>query len=139
MVGVPVYSVMARNAAHFDDSGIGPAVPADWDCVYAQELPRVHAYFCGVLGSAADPEYFTTRTFESAWPTRQRYRTNPAAFAAHLQAIAQEMGGAAAHQTLTYVLGLQVQPSAAFAARLRAHLQALEFLERHHRGRRRLY
>jgi DNA-directed RNA polymerase specialized sigma24 family protein len=46
----------------------------DWDALYADQAPRVYNYFRFRLGSNADVEDLTSRTFEKAWRSRERYR-----------------------------------------------------------------
>ena len=45
-----------------------------WDGLYADLAPRVYNYFRYRLGSEADVEDLTSRTFEKAWRSRAAYR-----------------------------------------------------------------
>ena len=64
----------------------------DWDVVYAEQLPRIYNYFRFRLGSDADIEDLTSRTFEKAWRGRERYRRDLAAFSTWLYKIAHNVG-----------------------------------------------
>jgi RNA polymerase sigma-70 factor, ECF subfamily len=69
----------------------------DWDALYADLAPRVYNYFrfrIGRyrLGSAADVEELTSRTFERAWRSRAHYRHDLAGFSTWLFKIAQNVG-----------------------------------------------
>lgn len=64
----------------------------DWDVVYADQLPRIYNYFRFRLGSDADVEDLTAKTFEKAWSARQRYRRDVAGFSTWLFHIAQNVG-----------------------------------------------
>jgi DNA-directed RNA polymerase specialized sigma24 family protein len=50
----------------------------DWDALYCDQLPRIYNYFRFRVGTDADAEDLTARTFESAWRARERYRRVPA-------------------------------------------------------------
>jgi RNA polymerase sigma-70 factor (ECF subfamily) len=63
----------------------------DWDAVYTEELPRVYNFFRYRLGSTADAEELTSRTFERAWRARHYYRRDLAAFSTWLLAIARHV------------------------------------------------
>jgi RNA polymerase sigma-70 factor, ECF subfamily len=64
----------------------------DWDAVYADQLPRIYNYFRFRLGSEADIEDLTSRTFEKAWSARERYRRDLAGFSTWLFRIARNVG-----------------------------------------------
>ena len=64
----------------------------DWNAVYASQLPRVYNYFRFRLGSNADVQDLTARTFEKAWRERERYRRDRAGFATWLFRIAHNVG-----------------------------------------------
>lgn len=64
---------------------------ADWDAVYAALLPRIYNYFRYRVGSPADAEDLTARTFEKAWRGRLRYRRDLAGFSTWLFAIARHV------------------------------------------------
>jgi RNA polymerase sigma-70 factor (ECF subfamily) len=63
----------------------------DWDALYADLAPRVYNYFRYRLASNADVEELTSRTFERAWRSRDRYRHDRAAFSSWLFGIAQNV------------------------------------------------
>ena len=67
------------------------AAEADWDAVYAEQLPRVYNFFRYRFGNAADCEDLTSRTFEKAWRARHRYRRDVASFATWLMTIARNV------------------------------------------------
>jgi RNA polymerase sigma factor (sigma-70 family) len=64
----------------------------DWDAVYADQLPRIYAYFRFRLGTAAEIEDLVSRTFEKAWRSRHRYRRDLGGFGTWLLKIAQNVG-----------------------------------------------
>jgi RNA polymerase sigma-70 factor (ECF subfamily) len=63
-----------------------------WDALYADLAPRVYNYFRYRLGSDADVEDLTSRTFERAWRSRSTYRHDLASFSTWLFKIAQHVG-----------------------------------------------
>jgi RNA polymerase sigma-70 factor (ECF subfamily) len=63
----------------------------DWDAVYEDQLPRLYNYFRFRLGTDADVEELTSRTFENAWRARERYRRDLAAFSTWLFTIARNV------------------------------------------------
>src|SRR5262245_17144771 len=63
----------------------------DWDQVYAEELPRVLNFFRYRFAHTAEAEDLTARTFEKAWRSRHRYRSDVAAFATWLLTIARNV------------------------------------------------
>lgn len=68
------------------------AEEVDWDAAYADQLPRIYNYFRFRLGSEADVEDLTARTFEKAWSARERYRRDLAGFSTWLFRIARNVG-----------------------------------------------
>lgn len=66
-----------------------PAREADWDALYADQLPRVYNYFRYRVGSGPVAEDLTSLTFEKAWTARHRYRRDLAAFSTWLMTIAR--------------------------------------------------
>jgi RNA polymerase sigma-70 factor, ECF subfamily len=64
----------------------------NWDAVYAREAPRIYNYFRFRLGHESDVEELTARTFEHAWRSRARYRSDLAGFSTWLFRIAQNIG-----------------------------------------------
>lgn len=68
-----------------------PAREADWDALYADQLPRVYNYFRYRVGDGAVAEDLTSLTFEKAWVARNRYRRDLAAFSTWLMSIARNV------------------------------------------------
>jgi RNA polymerase sigma-70 factor (ECF subfamily) len=64
----------------------------NWSAVYAQQAPRIFNYFRFRLGTEFDVEELTARTFEHAWRSRTRYRSDLAGFSTWLFKIAQNVG-----------------------------------------------
>jgi RNA polymerase sigma-70 factor (ECF subfamily) len=67
------------------------AADPDWEQVYAEQLPRVLNFFRYRLGSTAEVEDLTARTFEKAWRARHRYRRDLGGFATWLLTIARNV------------------------------------------------
>jgi len=63
----------------------------DWDALYSDQLPRIYNYFRFRVGSDADAEDLTARTFEKAWQARDRYRQDLAGFSTWLFTIAHNV------------------------------------------------
>ncbi len=68
-----------------------PAREADWDALYADQLPRVYNYFRYRVGHGAVAEDLTSLTFEKAWTARHRYRRDLAGFSTWVMAIARNV------------------------------------------------
>jgi RNA polymerase sigma-70 factor, ECF subfamily len=64
---------------------------ADWDVLYATEMPRVYNFFRYRVGEDALAEDLTSTTFEKAWRGRARYRRDLAAFSTWLFTIARNV------------------------------------------------
>jgi RNA polymerase sigma-70 factor (ECF subfamily) len=64
---------------------------ADWDAVYARELPRVYNFFRYRVGDGPVAEDLTSITFEKAWRARARYRRDLGAFSTWLFTIARNV------------------------------------------------
>ena len=64
---------------------------ADWDALYAEQLPRVYNFFRYRIGNDAVAEDLTSITFEKAWQARSRYRRDLGAFSTWLLAIARNV------------------------------------------------
>jgi RNA polymerase sigma-70 factor (ECF subfamily) len=84
--------MIVEQAIPGQSMGRNSANELNWDSVYADQLPRVYAYFRYRLGSTADVEELTSRTFEKAWRARNRYRCDLAGFSTWLLKIAQNVG-----------------------------------------------
>ena len=67
-----------------------PARAADWDRLYAEQLPRIYNFFRYRVG-ADDAEDLTSETFEKAWRARHTYRRDLGAFTTWLYAIARNV------------------------------------------------
>jgi RNA polymerase sigma-70 factor (ECF subfamily) len=70
---------------------LDPAREADWDALYADQLPHVYNYFRYRVGDGAVAEDLTSLTFEKAWVARSRYRRDLAAFSTWLMTIARNV------------------------------------------------
>ncbi len=70
---------------------LDPAREADWDALYADQLPRVYNFFRYRVGDGAVAEDLTSHTFEKAWVARHRYRRHLASFSTWLLAIARNL------------------------------------------------
>lgn len=70
---------------------LNPARDADWDALYAEQLPRVYNFFRYRVGDGAVAEDLTSRTFEKAWQARRRYRRDLAGFGTWLLVIARNV------------------------------------------------
>ena len=70
---------------------VAAASSADWEALYATELPHVYNFFRYRVGCTADVEDLTAVTFEKAWRARHRYRHDLASFATWLMTIARHV------------------------------------------------
>ena len=70
---------------------LDPARDADWDALYAEQLPRVFNYFRYRVGKGPVAEDLTSLTFEKAWTARHRYRRDLAGFSTWLMTIARNV------------------------------------------------
>ena len=68
-----------------------PADEADWDALYADQLPRVYNFFRYRVGDGPVAEDLTSITFEKAWRARYRYRRDLGAFSTWLLTIARNV------------------------------------------------
>ena len=80
-----IQAVLAKTWA------LNPARDADWDALYADQLPRVYNFFRYRVGDGAVAEDLTSVTFEKAWRSRDRYRRDLAGFGTWLIAIARNV------------------------------------------------
>ena len=62
---------------------------ADWDALFAEQLPRILNFFRYRVGDGAEAEDLTSITFEKAWRHRLRYRKDRGAFTTWLYTIAR--------------------------------------------------
>ena len=67
------------------------ATAADWEALYATEMPRVYNFFRYRVGDDALAEDLTSTTFEKAWRGRERYRSDLAGFSTWLFSIARNV------------------------------------------------
>ena len=67
------------------------ATAADWDAVYAEQLPRVYNFFRYQFRDDTLAQDLTAATFEKAWRARETYRRDLAGFATWLLAIARNV------------------------------------------------
>jgi len=84
---------MADDTAAFGRgwAWVVPAREADWDTLYAEQLPRVYNFFRFQVGAGPVAEDLTSITFEKAWRARHRYRRDLGAFATWLFTIARNV------------------------------------------------
>jgi RNA polymerase sigma-70 factor (ECF subfamily) len=68
-----------------------PAREADWDALYADQMPRVYNYFRYRVRDGAVAQDLTSLTFEKAWVARNRYRRDLAGFSTWLMTIARNV------------------------------------------------
>lgn len=68
-----------------------PAREADWDALYADQLPRIYNYFRYRVGEGPVAEDLTSITFEKAWRARHRYRRDLSAFSTWLFTVARNV------------------------------------------------
>ena len=64
---------------------------ADWDALFAEQLPRIYYFFRYRVGPGPEAEDLTSITFEKAWRSRHRYRRDLAAFSTWLYAVARNV------------------------------------------------
>ncbi len=76
---------------HPSASGYELSRDVDWNRAYAEQLPRVYNFFRFRVGNRADVEDLTSRTFEKAWQSRERYRRDVAQFSTWLFTIARNL------------------------------------------------
>ena len=73
-------------------SWVRPAAePADWDALYADQLPRIYNFFRYRVGHGPEAEDLAAATFEKAWRHRGRYRRDLSAFSTWLMVIARNL------------------------------------------------
>jgi RNA polymerase sigma-70 factor, ECF subfamily len=70
---------------------VAVASEADWEALYATEMPRVYNFFRYRVGDDALAEDLTSATFEKAWRGRARYNRDLAAFSTWLFTIARHV------------------------------------------------
>jgi RNA polymerase sigma factor (sigma-70 family) len=71
---------------------LASAQEADWDALFAEQLPRIHNFFRYRVGDGPEAEDLTSITFEKAWRHRHRYRKDRGAFTTWLYTIARRVG-----------------------------------------------
>jgi RNA polymerase sigma-70 factor, ECF subfamily len=92
----------------------GGLAEPNWDAVYADQLPRIYAYFRFRLGAGAEIEDLVSRTFEKAWRSRHRYRRDLGGFSTWLLKIARNVGidylrSRRAHVDIDAAVGLPIE------------------------------
>jgi RNA polymerase sigma-70 factor (ECF subfamily) len=70
---------------------LNPDREADWDALYAEQLPRIYNFFRYRVGEGSVAEDLASRTFEKAWQARRRYRRDLAGFGTWLLVIARNV------------------------------------------------
>jgi len=82
---------MASEAISRLSTWVFSATEADWDALYAEQLPRVYNFFRYRVGPGPVAEDLASLTLEKAWQARHRYRRDLAAFTTWLLAIARNV------------------------------------------------
>lgn len=65
--------------------------PIDWSAVYVEQLPRVYNFFLYQVNDEMLAEDLTAVTFQRAWQSRERYRTDVSAFTTWIFSIARRV------------------------------------------------
>lgn len=84
-------SAKSRTSSIAQSSTPDELTEADWEAIYADQLPRVYNFFRFRLGDDLLAEELTTRTFEKAWRGRKRYRRDRGAFSTWLFTVARNV------------------------------------------------
>lgn len=112
-----------------------PADEADWDALYADQLPRVYNFFRYRVGNGPEAEDLTSVTFERAWRARDRYRRDLGAFSTWLMTIARRVAidahrraASRRHVPLEEATGLAAGPTPEEAAARRSDFERLAAL-----------
>lgn len=110
-----------------------PADEADWDALYAEQLPRIYNFFRYRVGDGPEAEDLTSVTFEKAWRARYRYRRDLGAFSTWLLAIARNVAIDSYRRTRTHVpleeaAGVAAGPTPEEAAARRSDFERLSRL-----------
>jgi RNA polymerase sigma factor (sigma-70 family) len=74
------------------DLTVATDAEADWDALFAEQMPRIYNFFRYRVGAGPDAEDLTSITFEKAWRHRHRYRKDRGAFTTWLYTIARRVG-----------------------------------------------
>jgi RNA polymerase sigma-70 factor (ECF subfamily) len=64
---------------------------ADWEALYADQMPRIYNFFRYRVGAGPEAEDLTAITFAKAWRARHRYRRDLGAFSTWLFTIARRV------------------------------------------------
>ena len=67
------------------------AKEADWEALYAEQLPRIYNFFRYRVAAGTVAEDLTSITFEKAWRSRLRYRRDLSSFSTWLFTIARNV------------------------------------------------
>ena len=128
---------MATRGAMIDRlvGWLTPADEADWDALYADQLPRVYNFFRYRVGDGPEAEDLTSVTFERAWRARARYRRDLGAFSTWLMTIARRVAidahrrsGGRRHVPLEEAAGIAGGPTPEDAAVRRSDFERLSEL-----------
>jgi RNA polymerase sigma-70 factor, ECF subfamily len=85
-------SMTTESAILSPELSLAPAAEADWDALFAQQMPRIYNFFRYRVGAGPEAEDLTSITFEKAWRHRHRYRKDRGAFTTWLYTIARRVG-----------------------------------------------
>jgi RNA polymerase sigma-70 factor (ECF subfamily) len=69
----------------------GRSLESEWDARFTAALPRVYNFIRYRVGDGTLAEDLTSITFEKAWPARERYRRDQAAFGTWLLTVARNV------------------------------------------------
>jgi len=124
-----------EQAMHPSTNGYDLSQDVDWNRVYAEQLPRVYNFFRFRVGNRADVEDLTSRTFEKAWQSRERYRRDVAQFSTWLFTIARNLAvdylrGARNHLPLESALDVQADHTPELVASQDSNMSRLSTLTR---------
>lgn len=124
-----------EQAMHPTASGYDLSQEVDWNRVYAEQLPRVYNFFRFRIPNRADVEDLTSRTFEKAWQSRERYRREVALFSTWLFTIARNLAidhlrGARHHLALDAALDVPADATPEFVATEDSNMSRLAALTR---------
>lgn len=131
---MPVYSGMAlEQRTTYRPVGSPDTHDLDWNAIYADQAPRVYNYFRFRIGAEVDVSELTSRTFERAWRSRDRYRHDLAGFATWLFTIAKNvrvdyLQGRRSHLPIDAALNVAVESTPEKDEERRSNLSRLALL-----------
>jgi RNA polymerase sigma-70 factor (ECF subfamily) len=82
-------SMTTESAILSPGLSLAPDAEADWDALFAEQMPRILNFFRYRVGDGPEAEDLTSITFEKAWRHRGRYRKDRGAFTTWLYTIAR--------------------------------------------------